>query len=127
MPGMTRRRLQLQGDPARLAGFDPCLALEQARQRLRQLRGDVELTGIEKFPPVSVRVVMLAGPAVDDEVMYEIAAVLRETLGIGAGATELPPEGEDDPVRGISGYGRTCEKCGYPDGAHSRGCPNGPS
>jgi hypothetical protein len=126
VPGMTRRRLELWGDPDQLAGFDPSQVLERARLRLRELRRDVELTHIEQNAPDSVRVVMLARQTVRDEDIDEIAEVLREALGIGTGPTVLLPEAGDEEVRGIGGSGRTCPTCGLPDGTHSRGCPNGP-
>lgn len=125
MPGMTRRRLQLWADPGRLAGFDAGNAFAEAQRRLRELRDDVELTLIRQLSPDSVGIVLLAAPSVGAAGIDEIAAVLREALGLGAGRTELVPDGLEE-VRGIGGPGHTCSECGLPDGSHRRGCPNGP-
>lgn len=123
MPGMTRRRLQLWGDPERLAGFDPGIALDQARQRLGELRVDVEVTHIEQPAPDSVRIVLLAEPSVTEADLNDIAAALREILNLGAGAEVVLPEGGREEVRGIGGPGEACPGCRQTDGTHRRGCP----
>lgn len=122
MPGMTPRRLRLWGDPGLLAGFDADSVTAEARRRLRGLRDDVELVHVSQQSPDSIGVVLLAAPSVRDEDIDEIAAVLREALGIGLGVDELLPE-QVEEIRGIGGEGRTCRGCGAPDGTHVPGCP----
>jgi hypothetical protein len=123
VPGMTRRRLQLWGDPQRLAGFNPGAALEQARQRLGELRADVEVTHIEQPAPDSVRIVLLAEPSVTEADLNNIAATLRDILSIGVGAEVVLPEGGREEVRGIGGSSNACPGCKQTDGTHRRGCP----
>jgi hypothetical protein len=125
MAGMTELRLRLWSDPDLLAGFDPEAALDRARVRLRERRGDVELTHVERISADSIGVIVLVAPSVDYAGLDEIAAALRDLLGIGAGRFELVPE-MIETVRGFGGRGRTCPVCGGPDGTHLPGCP-GPS
>src|ERR1700743_3442838 len=122
MPGMTRRRLRLWTEPGRLAGFAAESAPNAARTRLRELRDDVELTHVQLLSDDSIGVVLLVAPSAGIGDIDEIAAVLRETLGLGTGRNELVPD-TAEPVRGIGGLGRTCPCCGAPDGSHLRGCP----
>jgi hypothetical protein len=122
MPGMTPRRLRLWSDPELLSGFDADSAAAEARRRLRGLRDDIELMHVSQQSPDSIGVVLLVAPSVRGEDIDEIAAVLREALGIGAGVDELLPERAEE-VRGIGGEGRTCRSCGAPDGSHVPGCP----
>jgi hypothetical protein len=122
MAGMTELRLRLWADPDLLAGFDPEAGLDRARVRLRERRGDVELTQVERISADSIGVIVLVAPSVDYAGLAEIAAAVRELLGIGAGRFELVPD-VVETVRGIGGRGRTCPLCGGPDGTHLPGCP----
>jgi hypothetical protein len=129
---MTRlRRLELRADPSRLTSFDGPTVVEDAQTRLRQLREDVELTRLELLSPESIGVVLLVEPTVSDEDIVEIAARLREILGIGPGIDEEVPDGigairgdfwEEAP-RNIGPEGSTCPVCRGLDGGHVPGCP----
>jgi hypothetical protein len=121
---MTRLRLQLWGDPERLAGFEPSIALDQVRQRLGEVRADVEVMHIEQTAPDSVRIVLLAEPSVADTDLSDIAATLRDILSIGAGPEVVLPEGGREEVRGIGSSSSACPRCKQTDGTHRRGCPN---
>jgi hypothetical protein len=123
VPGMTRRRLQLWGDPQRMAGFHPGTALDQARQRLGELRADVEVTHIEQPSPDSVRIVILAEPSVTEADLNDIAVTLRDILSIGVGREVVLPEDGREEVRGIGSSSDACRGCGQTDGTHRRGCP----
>src|ERR1700735_2843853 len=112
--GMAQRRLRLWADPDLLAGFDPASALEEARPQMRRQRDDVELTHIERVSADSIGVIVLMAPSVGDEGIDELAAVLRDLLGIGAGRFELVPE-VIETVRGFGGRGRTCPHCPWAD------------
>jgi hypothetical protein len=125
MTGRTPRRLRLQADPGRLAGFDGETVLEDARTRLGQLRDDVELTHIEWLSSDSIGVVLLTEPTVRGEDIAEIVTHLREILEIGPGPGEWLPA-DVGKVRGIGGEGPTCPDCWAPDGSHVPGCPREP-
>ena len=74
MPGMTRRRLRLWTEPGRLTGFAAESALNAARQRLRELRDDVELTHVQLLSDDSIGVVLLVAPSAGIGDIDEIAA-----------------------------------------------------
>ncbi|HUN30373.1 MAG TPA: hypothetical protein VMU95_00020 [Trebonia sp.] len=122
MEGMTPYRLRLWADPSRLDRLDGPAALDGARTRLRQRRGDFELVVIERLPPDSIAVIFLAAPAIRGEDVDQFAAVLRELLEIGPGTQVLLPAqfGEVIPSQGS-----TCPDCRATDGSHVPGCPRG--
>jgi hypothetical protein len=123
MPDMTPRRLRLWIEPGQLAQLDGN-ALDEARRRLRQLRDDVELAGIDQGTTDSIDVILLVSASFRSDDIGEIATILRAALRIGPGPQALI--GDDTrEVRGIGGEGRTCPRCHGSDGAHVPGCPNG--
>jgi hypothetical protein len=122
MSGMTPLRLRLWAESAELTGFDAETALDSARTRLADLRGDVELTHVERLSPDSIGVVLLAAPTIAADALGGIVADLRAALEIGPGLY-VPIPSDPGAVRGIGGQGRTCPDCGATDGSHLLGCP----
>lgn len=122
MPDVMPRRLRLWGEPSQLAGVDEN-TLEETRRYLRRLRDDVELMYIDQRAADSIDIILLLPDTLPPGDISEIATVLREILGIGAGPHALIGE-DPGQVRGIGGEGRTCPRCHGSDGSHVPGCPN---
>jgi hypothetical protein len=73
-----------------------------------------------------VLITLLVESVPRDEDISQIAAALREHLGLGPGPHELLPD-ELEEVQGIPSPGRTCPQCYGPDGTHLSGCPEDPA
>lgn len=126
MTGSAPLRILLHAAPEHLVGLDGEAERDGARARLLRLRGDADLASIVVRPPGSVLITLLVESVPRDEDISQIAAALREYLGLGPGPHELLPD-ELEEARGIPPQGRTCRQCYGPDGTHLPGCPADPA